>query len=175
MTRIAVLSPENYLFVKYKGIFDFDQLYKNTVKWFKKRSFEFHEYQLKERDPVIGETEYFWNGWRNDTEYIRVWVDVYLRMWDQSPVEVVKDGVKKKLLRARIRVNLEAWMETDYEKKFDQSQFFRTIRNFYETVIAKKKLDIYGDKVEYEVHDLAEHFKRQFNMMQTGNQFADVY
>lgn len=175
MTKIMVLRPEKYLFVKYKGIFDFDHLYRQTAKWFKKRSFEFHEYQLKERDPIIGETEYFWNGWRNDSEYLRVWIDVYMRMWDQSPVEVIRDGVKKNLLRARIRFNLEAWMETDYEHKFDVSPFYRTIRHFYESIIAKKKLEMYGDKVEYEVHDLAEMFKRELGMMQTGNQFEDVW
>lgn len=173
--QYKVLSPQKYLFIKFKGVFDFEKVYNETAKWFKTRSFEFHEYQLKERDPTIGETEFFWQGWRDDTEWMRIWIDVYARMWDQTPVEVMQEGVKKTLLRARIRFVFDAWIETDYENRFETSKIFHSLRDYYDKVVYKKRIELYGDKIEYEVHELHELVKKTLGMEAAGDQFADMW
>ena len=164
MPKYNVLEPQHRIIIKYEGLIDLKAMMKTAKEWFDKRQFEFHEYSYKGREPQLGELEMFWSGWRDDTEYIRVWINVYIRLWDLQDVEVIVGGEKKAMIKARMRINLRSHLETDYRHKWETSRFFVFLRDFYEKNIYKVKLHSYMDKEEEEVHELEELFKHKLNM-----------
>jgi len=54
-------------------------------------------------------------------------------------------------------------------------KIFEALSHYYEMYVYKKKIDMYGDKLEYEAHNLHELFKQRLNMTAGGNQFADMW
>ncbi len=164
MPQYNVLKPEHRIILKFVGLIDLQDLLNRTKSWLSKRQFEFHEYAYKAREPQLGELEMFWSGWRDDTEYIRVWVNLYIRLWDMQDVEVISKGKKSKRVKARMRINFRAHIETDYRRKWEGNRFFVTLRDFYEKNIIKPKLDDYKTKVELEVHSLIAFIRERLGM-----------
>ena len=154
MPKYNILEPQHRMIVKYEGLIDLQKLLEKTKAWFDKSQFEFHEYSYKGREPELGELEMFWSGWRDNTEYLRIWINVYIRLWDMQDVEVISDGEKKQMTKARMRINLRSHIETDYRHKWETSRFFELLRDFYEKNIYKVKLDSVIDDTEGEIHSL---------------------
>ncbi|MFH1590786.1 MAG: hypothetical protein ABIC95_02560 [archaeon] len=173
--KFNILDPDESLQVTYKGVFDLDTIYKELVEFYTSRSFEFHEYNYKAKDPTVGELEWYWQGWRNDTEFLRVWLNVYFHFEDMESVEVIKDGQKRKMVRGRVRARFRPFFELDYDRKFETSKFMEAVRHFYVQYIYRKKMLAYGDKEEYELHKFVEKLKKLLGMTFTGDQFADMY
>jgi len=174
--KINIWGPDRYLSVKYKGIFDMEGLYKKIYDWLKKRKFEWHEPIIKDRHPEIGdEDEIVITGFRNDTDFMRVWISLYIHAYDMNDVDVVKDGKKQRLVKGRILVRMQADFELDYEEKWEGSKFQTGLRHFLINYIFDRKIRTYGDKIEYECHNLQEEIKKHFDMQAKGNQFADMW
>lgn len=165
MPKYNVLAPDPRIMIKYSGLIDMNKLLTKIKGWYDKKQFEFHEFSHKAREPQLGELELFWSGWRDDTEYVRTWVNCYLRFWDMQEVEVIKDGVKKKMTKARCRINIRLHVETDYRHKWEKSKFYVMLRQFYEMNMFLMKLFFYADKLEYEIHDFVSQIKQSLNML----------
>lgn len=175
MPKENPLGPEQRLIVKYKGIFDLQELYALIKKWYDERKFEFHEYNYKAKQPSVGELDMYFRGFRKDSEWLRIWMVVYIKFWNLEEIEVIKEGKKAVMNRGRLRIYFEPDMEYDYENKFGSSKFFEMLRDFYVKYVWFKKYRLYADKIEYETHGFAEQVKQLLQMGVKGNQFADVW
>ncbi len=173
--KINILGPDDTLQLNYKGIFDLDKIYRMMRDWFEKRGFEYHEYNYKSKEPSIGELELYWQAWRNDSEFLRVWINVYVHFEELEPVDVLLPAGKKRMYKGRLRMRFRLQFELDYENKFEISRFFEALRDFYINYVMLKKIQIYGDKEEYELHKFVEMFKKELDMGLKGDQFADVW
>jgi hypothetical protein len=173
--KLNPLGPDKRLTLKYKGIFDLQELYALIKKWYDDRKFEFHEYNYKAKQPSVGELDMFFRGYRNDSEWLRIWVEVYIKFWDLEDIEVIKEGRKTTMNRGRLRIYFEVDMEYDYENKFESSKFMEAVREFYVKFIWLRKFQVYADKIEYEVHGFSEQVKQFLNVGAKGNQFADMW
>ena len=165
MPKYNVMSPDHRIIIKYAGLIDMPFFLNQVKEWYTKRHYEFHEYSYKAREPQLGELELFWSGWRDDTDYFRVWVNLYIRFWDMEDVEVISKGEKKNMTKARMRINIRFHIETDYRRKWETSRFFVTLRNFYELNMILMKLYLYADKLEYEIPGFISHIKQALGMM----------
>ena len=150
-------------------------IYELIRKWYADRKFEFHETNYKAYQPHSGELAWYIQGFRNDTEFLRIWVEIYIRFWDLEDIEVIKDGKKAVMNRGRFRLYIEPDMEYDYEHKFESSKFTEMLRDFYFKYVWLKKFQVYADKIEYEVHGFAEKVKQFVNIGAKGDQFADMW
>ena len=174
--KFNILGPQDDSSqLNYKGIFDIDTIYRMLREFFESRGFEYHEYNYKSKEPAVGELELYWQAWRNDSEFLRVWFNVYVHFENMEPVEVIKDGVKKRMVRGRLRMRFYPFFELDYEERFEKSKFLETIRDFYIDNIVKKKIQVYGDKEEYEFFKFIEKFKKELGMGLKGDQFHDMW
>jgi len=175
MPKYNIFAPEQRLVVKYKGLFDLQGLYSLIRSWYDKRGFEFHENLYKTHEPKTGNMEVFIKGFRHDTPYMQVWVDVIFRLWDLHDVEVIHAGKKKQMMKARLTIQIESWIETDYERKWEKSKFFVSLRDFYEKYIIKRKIEMYINKIEYEVHNFQNALKKELKMEATGGAYTDMW
>lgn len=174
--RDNLFAPDRELLVKYRGVFDPEGLYKTMYNWFKSRKFEWHEKMYKDKHPVMGdEQEINIEAFRNDTEFIRVWINIYMHTYDLEKVEVIKDGKKKILEKGRVLITIGAEFEFDYENNWENSKFQEALRTFLIKYLLLRKIQVYGDKIEYEVHNLQEVIKKYLDMQAKGNQFADMW
>jgi len=167
-------QPQMILF---KGIFDFDELYKALHDWFIFRSYTFHEskYKLKSKD-TGKEKEIIWTAWRKETDFVKNWFDIHIQVWNIEPVEVIKDGEKKILTKGRLYVRVNGRIECDYDNRFEYSKFKQKLRQFLINFVIKGKIDsMWGDKVQFMQYKVLDVVKQTLDMQIKGNEHFDVW
>jgi len=152
--------------VRFKGIFDYESLYRMMQDWMRNRHYEFHEKKYKEKPYEIGpETEVTWWAERKLTNYIMYRVDIFIHMYDSEKVEVVKEGKKKLMWNTRMSIDIWGSVRTDYSGEFEQSSFFKKIEKFLnDRVLHKEILLKYLDSFDYELYDLETDIKKVLGM-----------
>ncbi|MFH1848948.1 MAG: hypothetical protein ABH879_02060 [archaeon] len=174
MARYNIFGTDQRMILQYKGIFNFQKLYSMIAKWYQDRNYEFHETNYKMK-PDTEEMELYWQGWRDDTDYIRVTVDLYMHVWDLQDIEAIKNGKKLKMAKARFRVFFRGRIDTDAEGRWGGTPFFEALRDFYDKYIFKKRLDMYINKIENETHGFVEMFKKELGMEAKSDVFKDSW
>ncbi len=135
-------TPSAY--IKYKGVWDMQDLYESMIDWLRKRKFKFHEkiYKHKHPSPYGVERQHVWQATRNEEEYIQFVIDVYIHTYDAHDVEVkMKDGSMEKFTKGRIWFEFKGHIIYDYDKRFEKTAFYAQLRNFYNKYIVKKRME----------------------------------
>ena len=137
---MKAIPLQKKLILRYKGIFDFDGLYKLMVQWLKARRYWFHEDVYKVKPSLSGiEFEIFWHGERKVTEYCQYRINVVFHMWDVTDVEVIQEGVKKTLMKCRMEIVFDAVIELDYQGKWEDTKFKQESPKVNSTEIQEQK------------------------------------
>jgi len=161
--------------LKYKGVFDFEGLYRLMVRWLKERKFEFYETLHKAKPP---ELELVWRAERRKTGYIMEVIDIYFHLWDAFDVEVIQDGKKKILTKARMSVSLTPRIITAYGDIFGSkrwnTEIERRMMSLFNKYIIKQDLDqMYDDVLYYETYKLHTAMKKFLGMSTEGSAFQE--
>lgn len=147
------------LYIKHTGIFDMDAVYNYIHGWFARRNYLSHEDLYKHKPGFVkgNEVEIELSGFKRITGYLKHWIEIKFHLWDAEEIEVVQEGKKKKLTQAAIRIVFNAWLEMDWENRWEQNKFLEMLRDFYHKYIIKKKIEEEWEgalfKEEYEMHD----------------------
>lgn len=172
------IIPLRIQYIKHYGIFDLPGLYRMIYNWLVDRGFEVIERKVKHKAPTpAGEQdEIWWDAWLRETDYIRNWIHLIFFFYEIKEVDVVKDGKKKKLTRARIRIELTGKIETDWQKKWEKSAFLSNLQKFYEKYIIRKDIEtIWWDKHYYNTLKLHAAIKEYLDQEAKANAFYDVW
>ncbi len=175
-TKVSAI-PDESIILKYSGIFDLSGLYKAIADWFIDYGFYLEEPVWKHKIPTPGgaEQEIGFDGWKKINEYVRYWVDLYIHMYDLVDVDVVKEGVKKKMNRAQIVMEFRAQVETDYSKRFE-TKFEMFIKDFMDKYLYKKDMDvIWTDQLYYITYKLHTKIKEFLGMETAPDPFKEVW
>jgi len=173
--KIGVGAPNQKIL--FKGIFDFDELYRVMHDWFMFRGYTLHEtkYKLKAKD-TGKEKEIQWQAWRKVNDILKSWFKIHIQVWNIEPIEVVKDGEKKILTKARLMIFVNGEVEIDYDDRFEGSKFKQTLRDFLVSFVIKGKIDsVWGDKVQFMQYKLLDVIKQTLDMQIKGNEHFDVW
>lgn len=165
-------------YIKHYGIFDLQGLYQMIYNWLVDRGFEVRELKVKHKVPSAAgeEDEIWWDAWINETDYIKNWISLIFFFYDIKEVEVVKEGKKKKLTRARILIELNGKVETDWQGKWKRNAFLSNLQKFYEKFVIKKDIDnIWWDKLYYNMLKLQTAIKEYLDQEAKANAFHDVW
>ena len=164
--------------IKMNGIFDFKGLYHVMHDWFVDRGYYFEEtlYKHKVPSPAGAEQTINWSGWKKVNEFVKYWIKLYIKVWDMKQLEVVKNGEKKILTKARLRIFFEGEIEFDYAKRFSGNKFLQSLQDIYLNYIIKKDLqNIYEDQLWYVIYKLHRVTKEFLDFDTKGNAFYDVW
>lgn len=163
--------------INYKGIFNFAGLYKVMVRWLKSRKFEFHEKLYKERPPEIFLD---WLAERKVSGYFKHIITINIHILDAEDIEVVEKGVKKKLMKGRVRIRLEIYIQADYpdiygERKWS-TNFQRMLLDFFNKHILRREIELtHWDVLYYEMLKLQAMIRAYLDMEAKGHAYEEVY
>lgn len=167
--------PMKQLRIRYTGLFDYDGLYILIAEWMKARRYWFTEgsYKHKVASALGAEQEIEFNGTRRVTNYATHTIDVMMHLWDMTEVEVERNGVKKKLMNARMEITIRGALGLDFEGSF-KGKFWEKVRNFfYQYVLFPEISGIYYDQLYYRMVKLHATIKDFLDMQVKGNEFAN--
>lgn len=152
----GVPTPATY--IKYKGVWDMQDLYESMADWFRKRKYKFYEkiYKHKQPSPFGVERQYLWEAKRDETEYLQIVYDVYMHTYDAHDAEVkMPNGNTKIFTKGRIRIEINISTVYDSEKEFNKKAFYTHLKDFYNKYIIKKRMiQLVDPKFRAEMYNL---------------------
>lgn len=164
------------LLIRMKGVFDYDGMYKMMHAWLISKRFMFHENKYKDKvsTPFGNEIEISWLAEKKVTEFIKEVIKVEFHLWDCSEVEVIKDGKKLKMAKARMEIKFFASLEFDYNDQFTKkdSAFIKSLGQFYiDHIIYWDWRAKHAIPLEYAVYDFHTKVKKYLNMDTGSNAY----
>lgn len=158
---------EDYL--RYKGVFDWNKLYRGMVGWFGQQGYFFNEELYKQKYP---ETEIEWAAKRKVDDYYLYEIKIKFHMWDLQDVEVVREGEKKVMQSGRMKITFKATVVTDYSGRWDTTPFKKWLEKVYTSTIIKRDIEFkHLATLYYTLYRLHEHAKELLGMETTGNAY----
>ncbi len=155
--------------IRYRGIFDFDGFYKFMVKWIKEHDFDFYETKIVDRPPY---KIYKMMGRKKISFYCMFLLLPEIWLWEAKPVEVLRDGHKKMLTEARMKVVINGGYITDYDGDFEKNAGLKKIENFLNgKILYHENLLKYFDYLDYYLYDFMTDVKRYLEMETATNSF----
>ena len=160
-------------YMQYKGVWDMQDLYEFIASFFSRHKYKFYEKRLiqKRPGPFGPEIYYIWEATKNEEEYYKFKINLFLHTFDTQDVEVVmKDGTKRTFTKGRLWVQFRGSVEMDYDQRWEESAFYANLRNFYHKYIIWKKIEaIWWDKMYYTIFlKLQSLFKERLKMESEG-------
>jgi hypothetical protein len=160
--------------IRYRGLFDWGELYLGVADWFKRYRYHFHEetYKHKVPSPLGAEQELFWYGIKDITEFVRFRIDVVFHLWDMTEIEVERDGKKKILTSARIEIAIRGQAVFDWQDKFEKNRFTRALRKLYlGSIWRREQSSIWIDQLYYRMNNLHAHIKKYLDMQTKWHEY----
>ena len=153
--------------VRYKGVFDFEGLYKLIYQWLHERGYRSQEdkYKNKPSSPWGYEHEVKISAEKKVDGYYKYIFKIVMHARDAAEIE--HNGMR--LLNGRIQITINATIITDYSKKFEGSKFKEFLGKLY-SVITKREMEFkHWDPLYYRMHGLQEDIKKHLNMYADTN------
>jgi hypothetical protein len=167
-----------YSIIRFKGVINYDGLFKVIRQWFVDAGYEFHQTALKHKipSPAGAEQEVKLNGWRKINEYTKFDIALFFKIYDIRDVEVVKEGKKQKLKHIRMNLEITPSVELDYSKRFGGSRFLQYLHEFYMKYIVKEEIStIAEDQLWYIALKLHNTIKEYLDFEAKTNAYEGVW
>lgn len=159
---------EPHAFIRYKGVWDMQDLYEAMADFFLRRKYKFHEklYKHKHPSPFGVERQYTWLAKRAETDYVETVYDIYFHVYDAKDVEVVRpDGTKKTYTKGRIWIEIKVSFVSDHEGRFNEKLFYAHLKDFYNRYVIRKNFTQgWGPKNRYEMYELKALIQKKLKM-----------
>jgi hypothetical protein len=163
--------------VRYRGIFDIEEVYKAAYDWLRSRGMEVQETKFKTYNRAHGrEHQIVWKAWNNETDFIRNWIFITWRFIDIVELEVVKDGKKKKLSKCQADIRIQHAIDFDYTERFTKTTLQIHALDFIQGWLFRKKIDtLWEDKLRFKCYELQNVLKETLEAQTKGNEHYDVW
>lgn len=135
--------------IKYDGIMDFPATYKFGYDWLSQEK-EFNMSESAYKEKIKGdskELEIEWKGFAKATDYFKFEIKVEIKVLGLTDVEIVQDGIKKKLNKGSIEIKIKGTLVRDYDGKFEKSSTQKFMRSIYEKWVIPSRIDEYEGKL----------------------------
>lgn len=149
----------------YEGLFDVNELYKFIDTYFREKGYDKKE--IKNIEKVSDEGKYIellLEPWKKITDYARNVIRVRIVMSDIKDVEVEKDKTKVKLNQGKVQVVIDAYMDTDYEERWENKPTFFFIRTLFDRFFYRQYTLGYQANVLNDVNQLHSNLKAFLNL-----------
>ncbi len=164
--------------IRYKGIFDLQELYKIIYDWLTARGYQVHEHKYRSIALQTGgkERSFDWNAHRKGEELVMLWLNLHFQVQDLIAIEVEQNGEKRKLTKGRIFIRVSCDIEYDFAERFAYTKWGQTIVKFIANFMWAKKVETYWeDKQRFKAYELINMIKETLDFMTKGNEHYDVW
>tara|TARA_Y100000034_G_C6822565_1_gene370605 strand:- start:69 stop:593 length:525 start_codon:yes stop_codon:yes gene_type:complete len=153
--------------IKQRAMFDMGELYKVMFRWFSRHNYDFQEKEYLEKasgDGASKQLEIGWLSYRKISNYVKFHIDVKFLIIGLKSAEVEINGVKRKTNEGDLEMRFDAWLEKDYEGKFEGSPVTKFFRDTYDKYIIKSRIEDYEAQIYEELHELMAEVKSFLNL-----------
>ena len=117
----------------YEGLFSVAELYKMIDEWFRWKGYDKRENKNIEIVKPEGKfIEIELEPWKKVTDYAKNVIKIRIQMHDIKEVEVEKDHTKLKLNQGKVQFVFDAFLETDYEARWEGKPIFYFLRTIFD-------------------------------------------
>ena len=164
--------------IRYKGVWDMQELYEGTISWLRERKWKFHEkvYKHKHPSPFGVERQYVWMAEQNVDDWVRIQIDIYMHTYDAHDIEVTgKDGNRKIYTKGKLWATLKIADHWDYEGNWDKNSFFGYLKDFYmKNIVKKRRMQGYSPRYRHELVALHAFIMRKLQMETRDYEYANI-
>jgi len=140
--------------IKHEGIFDFKEVYRFVYTWLTDFEYFIEEKGYVEKTKPDGkEIEVHWIARREISDYFRFILKIDWLILGMSNVEITKENVKVKANKGSLEIKITAFLEKDYENKWESTAFVKFLRGAYDRFIIRNRIEDYMDKVAEELDE----------------------
>jgi hypothetical protein len=140
--------------VKHEGIFDYKEVYRFLYTWLLDFEYFIEEKNYVEKTKPEGrEVEIHWIARRKISDYFRFVLKVDWLILGMTNVEVMKDNIKVKANKGSLEIKVTAFLEKDYENRWENTAFLRFLRGVYDRFIIRNRIEAYEDKIAEELDE----------------------
>jgi len=166
--------------VKYVGLFDLKDIYRNTRDllqdkgYISSSTFKFMETLYLEKipsEPHRGKELWIW--WRTSkTEagntYLRIHCDIDFHMRYIQDVEIMEGGQKIKVQKGEVEISLQGYIILDPENKWEKHWFLKQVHPlFYKRIWAKRR-ETYVNTSRSDIYTFQQYLKDYLGLKQFG-------
>jgi len=157
--------------IYYGGVFDYNGLIEEIANWYSSMGYEFHEnvYKHKVPSPAGSEQEFSLGGYKKITEYVKYWIDIKGHIWELNEVEVKIGNKVKKMAKGKIKIELTARTDLDYNNKFNTPTAIKLQKFLHQHIWYKKITGGWTDESYYLMWKLHAKIKKLLKMSTPHN------
>ena len=165
----------DHMKLEYIGLFDLNGLFKMIEAWLKERGMEKRTDQNQELTTPTGKfIEWTIAPWKKISDYNRIFFKIRMLVYDFKKVEAVKDDKKVKLGHGRVLMYFDAYLEHDYEHRWDFVPMLVFFRTMFDKFIYKTYTERFEQQLTYDIHYLYNLVETYFNMYKQYRPVSEV-
>lgn len=151
--------------LNYSGLFNLGDMFRTIDAWFYEKGYDRHEKKNEEQILPSGRfVEIELRPWKKTTDYAKNEIRLRIFVKDMKDVEVEKDGVKLRLQQGDIHMIFDAFLETDYENRWESKPMFYFFRALFDKFVFRVYTDKYEGVLVNDTHDLYNRIKAFLNL-----------
>lgn len=138
--------------VKHRGFFDYSKLLQAIRQWYVDNEFDnFDIGSYKQKFPTATGTEHEaeMSGSKRVTDYFKIKIEIFMRVYNLRDIEIIQDGKKLKLQEGQVQIEVRPAYDLDWQKKFQGKgkwgDFLKALQEFYHKYIIKYKIGDYWE------------------------------
>ena len=147
--------------VKFDGFYDFKETYRVLFEYLLDQGWDMNEKSYKEVLQAGGakEIEVEWECVRKVSDYFKFYMKVKFHPMAMTSVEVDVDGVKQKMNKGKMDIEVETALLKDYEDRWGGRPFFKFLRTLYDRYLIRERIEQYEQKLIVEMDEFVNQAK----------------
>jgi len=151
--------------IKYEGLFDIAEFYKEVEEWMKEKDMEKEIKKKEEHVKAAGKRlQWFIEIWKKPMDYVKQVVRVNVLMDNVKETYIVKGGAKKELNKGEVLIIFDAFLESDIAGRWQQKPVFWFLRAIYDKYIWNLWTNRYENELVNLTYDLHKRLHGFFNL-----------
>lgn len=150
--------------LKSGGIFNFEELYQEMVKWFRHYNYEWKELEYKKVDNPDGSqtVDVRWECPKKIDNYVSVLMNVFMKA-NMSSVEVAIGNEKRMMNKGSVEVKFDTAMLKNVSV-WENKPMGKMVGLIYDKILIKERLKYYEDEIRNESLKLINEVKEYLNI-----------
>jgi len=163
MVERLVLVDKQHL--KYEGIFVLRELYELMDKFLKERGYQKRDLGSSEIVKKDGRTITMkFEPWKQLCDYAKSTFKVNMTLEDVKDIEIEKEGFKKHANQGKVHFVFDAYLENDFEHRWENKPGFFFVRILFDKYIFKPFTTNYQSVVMKDYHAFTNEIKAFLNL-----------
>lgn len=158
--------------IRYKGLFDLNDILKFLRGWMEDRNYSFYERKYKKKPDLKGfKYDITIESDKRINAYVKWFLIVRILVHDVEEKEVIENGVKKMKYLGRMKMKFDVRMQLDPDSRWEKP-FFKKLEKFFVWDLsgpARWEMEmLWWDELYYDMYQMKEDLSRHMGLYYVG-------